>query len=163
MIVVPARKLDPPTIFYKGTKMVPSNGSWNMMGKKFYLPTQLRNWSILTLGRARITGSQLDQLRKQATDYGLGDQMPLSVGRYNAAIGISDDGQTDMAILDVLSRAKRDGIEYLFVILESSVKTIYARLKFHADVSVGEHATRILVINSTNQATHRNSCHCYGY
>ncbi|KAL9047618.1 MAG: hypothetical protein Q9206_006614 [Seirophora lacunosa] len=146
MIVVPARILQAPDLLYNDMKSFkPQNASWNLVGRKFYKPQRLQNWSYLVCGRGTFAKHHLEVLRQQITACGLGKDDPNPVAGYYTTLGVSDDDKTDEALQNALQRAKTAGVRFLFVILETRSKPIHARLKFFADVVVGiQHTTFVL-------------------
>lgn len=138
MIVVPARILQAPDLLYNDMKSFkPQNASWNLVGRKFYKPQRLQNWSYLVCGRGTFAKHHLEVLRQQITACGLGNENPNPLAGYYTTLGVSDDDKTDEALQKALQQAKTAGVKFLFVILETRSKPIHARLKFFADVVVG--------------------------
>lgn len=140
MIVVPARILKAPKLEYGNKRIVISeDASWNLKGVKFYRPQRLENWSFLRCGRSSLSQKQVQTLHGQIEQYGLGNAAPSPAEGYHATLGQSDDDKTDEALEIAFLKAKKDGVKFLFVILETKSKPIHARLKFWADTKIGKH------------------------
>ncbi|KAG3182601.1 Protein argonaute-2 [Phytophthora cactorum] len=54
MVETTGRQLPPPTIEYSGgARESPRDGAWNMRGKRFNTPAQLKSWAVISLADAR--------------------------------------------------------------------------------------------------------------
>ncbi|ETP24233.1 hypothetical protein F441_02729, partial [Phytophthora nicotianae CJ01A1] len=54
MVETTGRQLPPPTIEYSGRATeTPRDGAWNMRGKKFNTPAQLKSWAVISMADAR--------------------------------------------------------------------------------------------------------------
>ena len=134
MVLVPARVLRAPTLLYADKEtLVPQNASWNTYGKKFFKAIDLRRWTIIKLGSATFRREHLEILQIQMGKCGMGSAAPSPSQGYTAALGIEGDDDSDMAIREVLFKAKKEGHHYAFVVIPKKSKSVYGRIKYYAD------------------------------
>lgn len=139
MILVAGRVLEPPTVLYKNSSAsLTAGASWNMIRKHFAQPGRITKWSFLTLGSASFP--YLDLFMKALKDCGLAVDAPISppgTKGFKAQLD-TDENRADTSIMNIFNDMASAGVKTVLVILPKSSAVTYARVKFWADVKVGE-------------------------
>ena len=144
MIVIQGRILPAPPVTYgANARIIPTEASWNLRGKRFAKPAKVSKWAFLKLGGARFEKSNLDLFRGALRDYGLGTEGPTNPQGFHAPLPGPDDAN-DESIQNVFRTMFQLGIKIVLVVLPSSSAVIYARVKYWGDVKSGIHSVCVL-------------------
>lgn len=167
MVTVPARQLLAPQIQYKGKPQIPKAASWNLFSMTYAIPSPtfanrktISPWGVLQIERILFKNPAVDdsKARENATKQvaekqqamkgpivafqeslkscGLGNHKP----KFHRCIEVQEPfapDANDRIFIDELTKAKKEGILVVIVILPTTDAVLYSRLKFLADCKVG--------------------------
>ena len=152
MIVIKGRILPAPPVTY-GSKaqkneahIIPTEASWNMKGKKFAEPIKITKWTLLRLGGARFEKNHLNLFQQALHSYGLGKEGPLNPRGFESPLPGSEDAN-DASIQKIFRTMHDAGVKMVLVVLPTSSKVTYSRVKYWGDVKVGIHSVCVLAEN----------------
>lgn len=138
-----SRVLPAPTLQY-GNKEVsnPDFGSWNMKARQFHTSANINGWTYLSIQDSskdptsgKLT-SFVDQLRKTMGEYGSKAPQP---GFAHRSLNFKDTTpEKQIVTLNAFFKACRD-TKIVLVIIPDNRPTLYAIIKFLADVKYGIH------------------------
>ncbi|KAF4619813.1 hypothetical protein D9613_005017 [Agrocybe pediades] len=143
---VRARVLQPPTLRYgpgsKQPTIVPNNGSWNMISKKFYKPTgPIKRWGMIVFETERrmdwdAINEVIAGLIKGCADVGIQMGSPSLVDYYNPQFNIQTN-LTKFGTAIFQKALDRQPPQLLVAILPEGGNDIYTEVKFWGDVQKG--------------------------
>lgn len=153
MITVPGRILVTPQVKYAQKTITPRSGSWNCADQKFSRPGKFNRWQVLIINRKGGRGSTLaeDGYNGMATPAQLVDNFTKFLHDYGIQMGTRGPTQTlllepfsvqnrdtnDKQLKDFFVGAENNRVDILLVIIPDVDKWLYARIKFHGDVTHG--------------------------
>lgn len=156
MPTVNARILPCPPMLYGGKKIEkPSDGAWNMKGKQFYEPRQLKSWAVINLCDPRKTPNEsvenffeafIDQIKKVGMKSP--NQLPPIIPRRDRNTEIRSLFKTAMTEAQKKFGTKA---ELIFMINPSADSFNYGELKRASDSEFG-------VVSQCMLAKHINKC-----
>jgi hypothetical protein len=157
MITVPGRILTTPQVKY-GPKnapktITPRSGSWNCADQKFTKPGKFTRWQVLIINREGSRGNAL----QEGGNYGMSTPSELindfTKFLKNYGIEMGERGSTqelllksftvpnrdsnDLQLKKKFEQAEKQRVDILLVIIPDFDKWLYARIKFHGDVTHG--------------------------
>ncbi|CAI7659783.1 unnamed protein product [Penicillium viridicatum] len=142
MITVPARILNPPNLLYGGRKAAnPRNGSWNLIGTKFYQGANIQKWTCLSIRRRGSTSKlenperEMDAFYRKLRDHGLSLPAP-SKPYLNVFIG-GDDRENRDALKEAIKKVSKESFPFLVVLLPSTEGKIFDFIKYAGDLKTG--------------------------
>ena len=146
MLTVDGRILTPPSLSYAANKSVsPSSGSWNMIQQKFSAGARIGNWSYFKIqfGDRDPLNTPLPGLMREFRT--MMESCGLRVEAPNPAAGFPDlklnpsqPHTHEVAIDQWLSNVRnKSGTRTLLVVLPIKTQTLYASIKYLADVRYG--------------------------
>lgn len=148
-----ARILKPPTLQYgqgsKELKIIPRDGSWNMIDKKFYRPAEIQRWVVVIYANQ----SRFNNAAAQDMIAGL-VQACSSVGMRVAdtnPIVTWENGQGDIGTQLLNAGKACKGPNIIVVVLPEGGNDIYTAVKHFGDVTMGV-ATQCLKSNKCFRA-----------
>jgi len=140
---VQARILRPPTLKYgpgsKQLTIVPSNGSWNMVDKRFFKPVEISRWVIVIYEQQRRFGDaaareMINGLVASCNDVGIKIKATPFITWENGQGRIADQLRAAGAACAAKMKA---GPNLVVVILPEGGNDIYTAVKHFGDVSMG--------------------------
>ncbi|KAJ6618351.1 argonaute-like protein [Mycena sp. CBHHK59/15] len=137
-ITVPGKLLRVPSLMYgQNQKIEPRDGSWNVLGKKFYKPTQLLNWGVVNFDRLRI-GPQL----VQKTIMDLVEccrKLGMNVNEPPPSAVLDGMGHNEERVLDAICNVfgGPQHVNMILVLLPAKADEIRTRVKYFCDVKLG--------------------------
>ncbi|XP_023215480.1 protein argonaute-2-like isoform X3 [Centruroides sculpturatus] len=128
------RVLDPPEVMYDGSETVkPSNGSWNMVNKKFHKGVTIGNWMLLSFSENRFCNEAVlrklvNMLIENGRNVGVDFADPLKVRGFTRI-----DGKPG----DILRQAKKMEPELELAVIVLPAEDIYSEVKTVAETELG--------------------------
>ncbi|XP_023220234.1 protein argonaute-2-like isoform X3 [Centruroides sculpturatus] len=128
------RVLDPPEVMYDGRETIrPSNGSWNMVNKKFHKGVTINNWMLLSFSENRCCNEEVlrklvNMLIENGRNVGVDFADPLKVRGYTRS-----DGKPG----DILRQAKKMEPELELAVIVLPAENIYPEVKTVAETELG--------------------------
>lgn len=156
MLTVDGRVLAAPSVKYLDGNVPTAKGSWNMISKKFSVPSAIRNWSFLRVkfsSADRYQGALpelVGKFKRALTTVGLQADNPSPPNGFTAILDDTiqnrgqSDNQTRESIDAKLKEIHQKGIKMLLVILPSERPFIYASVKYFADTRYGLHTVCVV-------------------
>ncbi|KIM43534.1 hypothetical protein M413DRAFT_25887 [Hebeloma cylindrosporum] len=138
-IVVQARILDPPLLSYgqgsKQPKILPKNGQWNMLDKKFYLPKSVKSWIILVYEPQEHFGKLIVDKMVKTKDVGMNveDKQPQLF--YEHGHGNITDQLSKACVSS--QQKKKQPPSLIVVVLPEGGHHIHTAVKHFGDVKAG--------------------------
>jgi len=153
MITVPGRILVTPQVKYAQKTITPRAGSWNCAEQKFSKPGKFNRWQVLIINRkggrsgtlaedgynGMSTPAQLvDNFTKFLHDYGIqmgtrGPTQSLLLEPFT----VQNRDVNDQQLKQFFAGAENNRVDIVLVIIPDVDKWLYARIKFHGDVTHG--------------------------
>ncbi|KAJ6547112.1 Piwi domain-containing protein [Mycena capillaripes] len=132
-LVLNAKLLAHPRMEFHQSDLAPTNGSWNVLNRKFKSPAQMRSWALVNLDHTRINRDLIGRIIKD-----------LLTACHSLGMGVNDpsaveqgDPQSPERILDTVRQKMNGKIDVIVVLLPSKGEEIRARVKFWGDVMTG--------------------------
>ncbi|XP_067142812.1 protein argonaute-2-like [Centruroides vittatus] len=128
------RVLEPPEVMYDGSQTVrPSNGSWNMVNKKFHKGVTIDKWMLLSFSANRycnegVLGRLANMLIENGRNVGVDFADPLVVRGFTRR-----DGKPG----DIIRQAKEMEPELELAVIVLPVENIYPEVKTVAETELG--------------------------
>lgn len=170
LLEVPARRLNPPNVYYGGNKqLLPRDGQWNVSQVKFFRGSTIGRWASRFLymdDRTRINDnvrSGINMFREALQGYGIQQQAYVDAQEY--AVPKKSMPENAAAIDNTLKRMfdelQKNSVHFILVVLPSKDKYLYSRVKLYGDVVYGIHTVGITYANLTklNHDTFANVAH----
>lgn len=139
MLSVHARRLNAPQVCY-GNKsaLIPVLADWNMTNKWFFRCVTNTNWSQLNLSGKAIAEETWSSFENALNLCGMKQITAHPNGPFRGFLpGNGDDAENDRSIERTMREISTLGVQILLVVLPFRSATIYARLKFWADIKFG--------------------------
>lgn len=153
MITVPGRILITPQIKYSQKTINPRAGSWNCADQKFTKPGKFNRWQVLIINREGGRGGTLAEDGYNGTsppaklindfsgflkDYGIqmGERGPMQELLLKP-FTLQHRDSNDQQLKQFFVKAENNRVDILLVIIPDVDKWLYARIKFHGDVTHG--------------------------
>lgn len=156
MITVEGRVLNAPRLKYSNNAIIPAEGSWNLMQKKFGAGAIIRDWSYLILyykGSTQILSNAppaVDAFTRMMTTCGLQVQGPMPKAGYSLMVGENFEVE-DAALRDLFDRISKGATKMLLVILPDTTASRYSRIKLWGDVKFGIHTVCAVASKMLNE------------
>ncbi|KAJ7170423.1 Piwi domain-containing protein, partial [Mycena crocata] len=121
----------PSLVYYRQRKVRPNDGSWNVMGNKFFKPGEMHRWATVncTLSSSERT---LQQLVRSARELGPKSTSCSFVYRLTAAPGMGKP-----IIADALMIRSKQTLDMIVVLLPKNAEEIRTRIKHLSHVCLG--------------------------
>ena len=139
MLSVHARRLNAPQVCY-GNKsaLIPELADWNMTNKYFFRCVPNTNWSRLDLSGKAIPEKAWSSFEDALKLCGMDQTTAHPNGPFRSILlGNGDDAENDRSIERTMREIATLGVQILLVVLPFKSTTIYARVKFWADLKFG--------------------------
>lgn len=146
MITVHGRILATPQVKYGQRAVVPRSGSWNCADQKFSKPGKFSRWQTMIINHTANRGNALrgnasdliNKLHGSLKSYGIemGERGPTKTLLLEPFL-VSNRDANDRKLKNAFLEAETDKVDMLFIILPEVDKWLYARIKFHGDVTHG--------------------------
>ena len=146
MVLVKGRVLEAPPLTLGGSKVHPTEASWNMRGRTCAKAVKVVNWSYLRLGVAKFDSIKLETFREALRACGLGKENPVKPQGFYAPLPKSADA-CDSEILKIFTDMSLKKVKIVLVVLPAANKLLYARVKYCGDVKTGIHSVCVLEEN----------------
>ncbi|SMR50157.1 unnamed protein product [Zymoseptoria tritici ST99CH_3D1] len=156
MITVPGRILAAPQIKYGNKSLNPRSGSWNSANQRFVKPGKFDGWQVVILNVRGNRGNALvpeptqyqpdisrpakliDDFAKFLKDYGIQMGTRHSTQEHLLEpLTMQNREQNDKQLKQIFANADAKRAAMMLVILPANDKWLYARLKFHGDITYG--------------------------
>lgn len=141
MITVPGRILNAPNLSYANGTIVPSDGSWNMVSKKFSAGVAIKDWAYLNviLGQGpAVNKEDIDKFVTSLNNCGL--QATKPAGGYSVALPAGGSEVEKAALTSIFHKiSQQASIKMILIILPNADTGRYARIKWLCDTQFGIH------------------------
>lgn len=176
MVTVPGHNLNAPKVSLCGgtgqlSPVDVRNGRWNMAGKRFSVPANIKSWSYLILENQssphndpikKIDKNILEEFRTTIQSCGISgikNAAPVN-GGFKAILGPRQNEKTNDEILQKIFKGiAENDTKILLVFLPSDDPYIYSRVKRWGDLEFGVHTSCCVVSNlklgTLNSGPHR--------
>ncbi|KAF8913963.1 argonaute-like protein [Gymnopilus junonius] len=143
-LAVRARVLKPPTLRYgagsRQPTIVPSNGSWNMVDKRFYKPTDpIYRWAFIVFeGRNRFNDQTVNETMRGLVD-GLRDVgIKIDMTEYvRFGSAQTQVRETLRSVGQEIYQRYKNGPNLFVIVLPEGGNDIYTQVKYFGDVEMG--------------------------
>ena len=147
MIVIKGRILPAPPVTYANkSRIVPTEASWNLKGKKFAKPVKATKWAVLTLGATKFKSEHMVSLREALRTHQTVPDDPINSRAFECPLPGSEDAK-DASIQKIFKTMANAGVRMVLVVLPDKTKSTWERVKFWADVKTGIHSICVLQSN----------------